>query len=192
MLSGKAGPPRTVAVRGTSVGRKKGWTGLGSGAHVAYQVAGQGAAAKELVVGRVLKNTPAEQTIEVQPCKGVWRRTKVCHLPLYVGTEGEATTAAPPMATIMRATVRYSALVLKVELLSGGELMHSDARTLSDRGWGLKIEEGDQVAHFEACKQALEWLETDGDVLLQPEPEVSTALCSVGRPSRRGLHASAR
>ena len=36
-------------------------------------------------------------------------------------------------------SVSYPALVAQVELLTGGELMHSCSRRLADRGWGLLI-----------------------------------------------------
>ena len=45
-------------------------------------------------------------------------------------------------------TVLYPALVLQVELLSGGELTHGSARTLSDRNWGLEMEVVEEVAYF--------------------------------------------
>ena len=155
MLAGEGGPPEGRSVtphRGTAVGKRKGWTGLGPGAHVAYQVTGQGQKAKDLVVGKVIKNTPASQQVEVQPYKGVWRQVRVCHLPLFVGPEGEATTT--PSNTILRSIVAYPALTLAVELLRGGELMHSYARTLSDRGWGLLVDLEEQVNCLQTCAQS--------------------------------------
>ena len=88
------------------------------------------------MVGKVLKNLGNAQRVEVQPYKGVLHLVRVCHRPLFVGAEGQATTE--PTGTIMKDSITYAALVLQVELLSGGELIHSAARTLSDRGWGLK------------------------------------------------------
>jgi len=55
MLRGEGRPPdgsQATPHRGSGPGRRKGWAGLGAGACVAYQVAGQGPAAKELVVGK--------------------------------------------------------------------------------------------------------------------------------------------
>ena len=93
--------------------------GSASRGHATIQIEGQGQAAKDLVVGKVLKSTPADQEVEVHQFKGVWRRLRVCHLPMYIGADGAVTTQAT--ATILRVTVRHPALVLKDELLSGGE-----------------------------------------------------------------------
>ena len=116
----KAGRPRAAPLRRTGALPWAGtrWAGLGPGAHVAYQVTGQGQKAKDLVVGKVIKNTPASQQVEVQPYKGVWRQVRVCHLPLFVGPEGETTTT--PSNTTLRSIVAYPALTLAVELLRGG------------------------------------------------------------------------
>lgn len=58
-----------------------------------------------------------------------------CHVPLYIGTEGELTKDEAGRRA--EALVKYAALVLQGELLLGGELRHGSARELSDRGWGL-------------------------------------------------------
>ena len=47
----------------------------------------------------------------------------------------------------------YPALTLAVELLRGGELMHSYARTLSDHGWGLLVDLDEQVNCLRSCAQ---------------------------------------
>ena len=48
----------------------------------------------------------------------------------------------------------YPALALAVELLRGGELMYSYARTLSDRGWGLLVDLEEQVNCLQTCAQS--------------------------------------
>ena len=57
----------------------------------------------------------------------MWHLVRVCHFPLYIGSEGEAT--ATPTSTMMKDSVPYSAPVMQVELLTGGELMYSSSRT---------------------------------------------------------------
>ena len=42
-----------------------------------------------------------------------------------------------PNPRVARESVLYSALVLQVEILAGGELAQGSLRRLSDRGWGL-------------------------------------------------------
>ena len=49
----------------------------------------------------------------------------------------------PSAGELARETVRYEALVFEVELLKSGELSLGSARTLIDRGWGLKVSAGD-------------------------------------------------
>ena len=119
--------------RGAATGTGKGWTGLAAGAYVAYQVSGHGPAAKDVVIGKALNKLRNAQRIELQPYRGVWYLVRFCHLPLFIGFEGEATTEST--STIMKDSIAYSALVLQVELLAGGELTHGSARTLLDRGW---------------------------------------------------------
>ena len=48
---------------------------------------------------------------------------------------------------VLEESVRYSAMKLQVELLVGGELTHGCARTLSDNGWGLLLEDAEVIAH---------------------------------------------
>ena len=50
-----------------STGRRKGWTSLSGGAHVAYQTAEKGPSANELTIARVIKNLQSEQRVLVQP-----------------------------------------------------------------------------------------------------------------------------
>ena len=131
MLRREGAPPvGRAGLRGA--GRRKGWAGLGTGAFVAYQTSGQGPRRKDLSIGKVLRNYPDGQNITIQPYKGIWRQLRVCHYPLYRAPDGTLTISAT--ATAANETVRYSALVLQVELLVGGELNHGSARTLSDRG----------------------------------------------------------
>ena len=82
-----APPPGRVGLRGT--GRRKGWAGLGSGAFVAYQSVGNGPRAKELDVGRVVRNLQQDQRVLFHPYKGVWRQLRVCHYPLYRTEAGD-------------------------------------------------------------------------------------------------------
>ena len=118
---------------------------------VAYQTMGNGPTARDLTVARVLRNLPEEQRVLVQPYKGVWRQVRVCHLPLFLSQQGAVTT--DPSSRGVEESVRYSALVLQVELLVGGELTHSSAPTLSNRGWGLCVEPEEVLAHFRFAAQ---------------------------------------
>ena len=95
---------------------------------MAYQTVGQGPRCKDLSVGKVLRNYQEGQNVTIQPYKGIWRRLRVCHYPLYRAQDGTLTMSAT--TTLANETVRYSALVLQVELLVGGELNHGSARTV--------------------------------------------------------------
>jgi hypothetical protein len=139
-----APPPGRVGLRG--VGRRKGWAGLTGGAFVAYQSVRNGPRAKELDVGLVIRKLHADERVLLHPYKGVWRQLRVCHYPRYRTEAGDLSTDPSPRQA--EETVRYSALVLQVELLRGGELTYGSARTLSDRGWGLRVEVAEQIAHF--------------------------------------------
>ena len=78
----------------------------------------------------------------------------------------------------------YPALTLAVELLRGGELMYSYARTLSDRGWGLLVDLDEQVSHLRSCASSaaperapLGRPATDGSLAVSAErPEVVRTL----------------
>ena len=52
-----------------------------------------------------------------------------------------------------KSVVRYEALVSQVELLSGGELAAGDVRRLSDRGWGLWIEENETLRFLQSARK---------------------------------------
>ena len=93
---------------------------------------------RELTIGKVLINNKDAQNIVVQPYRGVWAGVRVQHKPQYLDRDEGRTDEVGPVA---QEQVNYHALVLAVELLSGGELMHGYARSLSARGWGLFLEE---------------------------------------------------
>ena len=61
MIRREGAAPQASRLRGT--GRRKGWLGLSGGAFVAYQTIANGPSAKELTVGKVIKNLPADQRI---------------------------------------------------------------------------------------------------------------------------------
>jgi len=119
MLRG-TGAPLAGRAGQRGIGRKRGWSGLGPGSHVAYQTRG---ASRELTIGKVLRNNKNETTVLIHPYKGLWRQMRVIHLPLYRKDDGELTVE--PTARRAEAVINYSALVLVVELLRSGELMHS-------------------------------------------------------------------
>ena len=54
----------------------------------------------------------------------------------------------------MKDSITYAALVLQVELYRGGELVHGTSRTLSNRGWSLKTDEGVDERASEAAQAA--------------------------------------
>ena len=118
---------------------------------MAYQTKSQGPEAKYLSIGRIIWNDVAGQRVTLNPFKGIWKQLRVCHYPLYLAEGGTLTTEAKDKKA--EATVLYAALVLEVELLSGGELVHGAARTLSDRGWGLKMEICDEIAFFRTASE---------------------------------------
>ena len=102
-----------------------------------------------MTIGKVIRNNKNETTVLVHPYKGLWRQMRVIHLPLYRKEDGELTVE--PTAKRAEAVVNYSALVLAVELLRSGELIHSSARTLIDRNWCFEFDGGDGLAAlFEA------------------------------------------
>ena len=110
-------------------------------------------------VAKVIKNLPADERVLVQPFKGVWRHVRACHIPLYVAEQGGHITTEPSVRRLEE-SVRYSALVLQAELLAGGELTYGSARTLSNNGWGLLVDNAEQVAHFRfAADQAPDFAE---------------------------------
>ena len=85
------------------------------GAFVAHQSVGNGPKARELDVGLVIWNLQADERMLLHPYKGVWRQLRVCHYPLYRTGAGDPSTDPSPWQA--EETVRYSALVLQVELL---------------------------------------------------------------------------
>ena len=137
--------PRAGRLRGT--GRRKGWAGLSGGAFDAYQTVAHGPTEKELAVSKVIKNLPADERGLVQPYRGVWRQVRVCKIPLYFAEQrGHVTTELSTRR--LEDSVRHAALVLQVELLTGGELTCGSARMLSNSGWGLLVEDAEQVVHI--------------------------------------------
>ena len=137
-----------TADRGPLVaGRRKGWSSLAPGAHVAYQDVAHGPRSKELIVCKVIAHDKSHrqgQQVIVQPHQGVWRLVRLVHLPQYQTPDAYSTTVTS--APEAREAVRYEALVLQVELLRGGELAYGSARTLSNRGWGLHMDLEERVA----------------------------------------------
>jgi hypothetical protein len=145
MLRGEGAPEagRTGAlIRGA--GHKKGWRSLAPGSYVTYVTAAGGPSAKELTVGRVLRNEIPEQHIVVQPCRGVWMGTRVVHRLEYPTREGVPVLEAGGENRRREELIRYAALVTVVELLTGGELMHGCSRRLEQGSWGFQ--DGDRGA----------------------------------------------
>ncbi len=115
------------------VGPRKGWGSLGSGKHVAYRTAAAGEADRELTVGRAIRNERTEQRVLVQPCRGSWQGVRIVNRVEYLTTEGTITVEALDHRR-REEIVRYAALVAPVELLTGGELIHSSAPRLESGG----------------------------------------------------------
>ena len=104
---------------------------------VAYQSHSNGPSAKELTIGRVIVNERDQGSVVLQPYAGVWSGSRVVHRPYYQTSAGYSLVPGPRGA---QEKIRYEALVLQVELLTGGELAHGSARRLSNGGWGLFIQ----------------------------------------------------
>ena len=126
-------------------GRKHGWTPLHKGCMVAYQTVANGPEAKELTIGRVIINDTQARIVTLQPYQACWSGTRIVHRPLYETPVGFTLVPSAKEYTIQ---VRYEALVLQVELLTGGELGHGSSRSLSDRGWGLYINKNESLRYL--------------------------------------------
>ena len=143
MLEGRT----RVAAPGTKQGKpgkRAGWDKLGVGAFVAYQAVPSGPHKRELLV-----NNKNEQNVVVQPYRDVFAGVRVQHKPQYLDRNECRTSEVGPIA---QEQVKYQALVLAVELLTWGELMHGYARSLSARGWGLLFEEKENIAFLDQCR----------------------------------------
>ena len=126
---------------GYRAGVRGGWGPLATGDMVAYRTKFNGPDAKLVSVGRVLVNERDRMVVDIQPYQAKWSQTKVTHHPLYQTPMGYTLVPGNPA----KESVLYPALVAQVELLTGGELMHSCARRLADRGWGLLININESV-----------------------------------------------
>ena len=73
-------------------------------------------------------------------------------------------TVDPTRGRPAEAIVLYAALVLQVELLQGGELVHASARRLSDRGGGLGISEQEQIEFPRAASRSPETRQAEGQL----------------------------
>jgi hypothetical protein len=121
------------ARRAVKAGRKSGWGPLARGAFVAYQTVPQGVKSKQLTVGGVVLNDRESSMVTVQPYRGKWGRVRIIHVPQYQTRNGYCDSPGKPAHEV----IPYAALVLQVELLKGGELMHGSSRSLESGGWGL-------------------------------------------------------
>ena len=148
MVAGKTGTGPSGTKLGKP-GKRAGWDKLGQGAFVAYQSVPSGPKKRELSIGKILINNKDDQTVVIQPYRGVWAGVRVQHKPQYLDRDEGRTDEVGPVA---QDQIKYEALVLAVELLSGGELMHGYARSLSARGWGLLLEEKETVAFLDQCR----------------------------------------
>ena len=127
---------------GHLAGRRTGFQDLSRGAMIAYQTKAKGPEAKELTIGRVLVNEKDRRMFSVQPYEAVWAGCKVVHRPQFQTPYGYTTV---PNHIEAKESIRYEAVVSQVETLSGGELKHGCARSLSDRGWGLLLNRNESV-----------------------------------------------
>jgi hypothetical protein len=66
----------------------------------------------------------------------MWGRVRIIHVPQYQTRAGYSDIPGRAALEI----IPYAALVLQVEVLKGGELIHGSARCLEQRGWGLLIQ----------------------------------------------------
>ena len=94
-------------------------TSSASGAFVAYQSVPSGPKKRELSIGKILINNKDDQTVVIQPYRGVWAGVRVQHKPQYLDRDEGRTDE---VGSVAQDQVKYEALVLAVELLSGGEL----------------------------------------------------------------------
>ena len=118
---------------GFTVGRRTGWSPLHVGSYVAYQTVKQGPVSRQLTTGKVFTNHRDEKRVVLQPRRGHWQGTRVVHLPQFQTDAGYTDLVGPMEA---KESVRYEALVLHVELLTAGELVHSSCRSRMEREAG--------------------------------------------------------
>ena len=95
---------------------------------IAYRRHGSGADSKRVAVGKVTRNDREGQAVIVHAYTSRWQGVRVTHRAEYLDRDGVATTDPTPKQR--EELVRYGAIVLLVELLAGGEMIHSSLRTL--------------------------------------------------------------
>lgn len=107
---------------------------------------------KLLSIGRVLVNERDAMAVDLQPYHSMFHKTVAVHRPLYQTPTGY--TLTPGKEAIER--ISYAALVLQVELLSGGELSHRSASSLRKGEWGLFLENNVTVRCLQEFKEDLQ------------------------------------
>ena len=108
-------------------GKRAGWGTLAPGALIAYQLFVTGHRQKELSIWRVDSNArdAQVQSVQVQPCRGVWAGNGLKFKPLYANRDSLTTDsqAGHPAED----TVLHAAIVMQVQFLESGNLFHGDA-----------------------------------------------------------------
>ena len=104
-------------------------------------------------------NDREHQMIQVQPMRAKWEGVVLVHVPQHQTPQGYSDDPSSPAAI---ETVRYEALVLQVELYRGNRLAHGSESTLARRGWGLLVEEEEQVAFLHTASHKMQRVDAWG------------------------------
>ena len=114
------------------------WGPLPRKSVIAYCSIEEGPSKKLVPVGVVLHNDRVRQVVVVQLHRACMEGAFVTHKPLWQYHDRVSTEQVTLAAS---AIVRYEAIVLQVELRTKGEMTQGHSRTLTDRGWGLLLDE---------------------------------------------------
>ena len=167
MLRGEHAPELAPGRVVKKPGQRAGWGNLTKGSYVVYRTG----PTRELRVGRVLKNERPENRVLLHAHRGRFQGFRVIHLPEY--REAGAITLTTT-DDLHQALTLYSALIMTVELLVGGEINHSGTRSLSNNGWSLEVTTDEIVAAFRILRGDPSPPQQDRENL-ESNPQPSTA-----------------
>ena len=103
-------------------------------------------------------NEREQQVVDLQPYESSWHNVHIVHRPYFQTPFGYTTVPNHKEAV---ARIRYEALVMQVELMTGGELSAGSARRLANRGWGLSIKTNDAVRFLSDLQNREKQLEVE-------------------------------
>ena len=125
------------------------WGPLPRKSVIAYCSKDEGPSKKLVSVGVVLQNDRVRQVVVVaQLHRACMEGAFVTHKPLWQHRDRVSTDQGTLAAS---AIVRYEAIVLQVELRTKREMTQGHSRTLTDRGWGLLLDE-------ESSQDSIAWI----------------------------------